>query len=102
MTGALVRPVAAVAWELRGAWATGRRVALTIDADVTRVEGIVGEVAATDAYCKVDGVHVPLGRVMAVHRPSRLGDSTADAGEWSGPVPEAAQHDPRQLRLTDA
>jgi hypothetical protein len=86
VTLALVRPVSAVAWELRGAWATGRRVALSLDrADVDRLEGIVSRVAASGAFVVVRGKYVPLERVLAVHHPSRLGDSThrAAAG-WAG------------------
>jgi hypothetical protein len=75
---ALVRPVRMVAWELRGAWATGRRVSVSLErADVDRLEGTVQRVAATDAYATIAGRRVPLDRVLAVHLPSRLGDSTA-------------------------
>ncbi len=42
----LVRPISAIAWDLRTAWATGRRV--------------------------------------AVHQPSRLGDSDFKGGHWRG------------------
>jgi hypothetical protein len=68
-----------IAWELRTAWATGRRVALTLDdrADKPRIEGCVSRVAATGASVHVGAKHVPLDIVLAVHLPSRLGDSTA-------------------------
>lgn len=87
MTGvALVRPVSSIAWDLRSAWAAGWRVAVSIDrADVDRLEGSVSSVAATDATVTIAGTMVPLDRVLAVHRPSRLGDSTFRDGHgtWS-------------------
>jgi hypothetical protein len=103
---ALIRPLASIVWELRAAWAVGRRVALTIDGDrarddETRAEGFVTTVAATGAYCKVSGLLVPLDRVLAVHHPSRLGDTDYLEGErWQGPIPLGAVRDPRQLELT--
>ena len=86
MTLALARPLRAVAWELRGAWASGRRVSVTLErCDVDRVEGHVFTVAATDATVTIAGLSIPLDRVLAVHRPSRLGDSTvADGERWRG------------------
>lgn len=84
---ALVRPVSAVAWELRAAWGAGWRVALSLDerCRMRRLEGIVGAVSATDATVRVNGWLVPLEAVLAVHRPSRLGDSSNRGGAWSGP-----------------
>jgi hypothetical protein len=62
---------AAVAWELRGSWASQRQVALVLKAG--RVRGYVEHVAATGAYALVwdgrDVVHVPLALVLAVARP---------------------------------
>ncbi len=87
MTGtALTRPVAAIAWELRSAWATGRRVSLSLEQRAgDRLEGHVQRVAATGAFVVLAGVHVPLEAVLAVHHPSRLGDSTAgDRERWRG------------------
>lgn len=86
MTGtALVRPLAGTFWELRGCWATGRRVALTLDADVPRVEGHVTRVSATDASVYVGDILVPASAILAVHLPSRLGDSTVRQGDrWAG------------------
>jgi len=86
MTGkALVRPRPAIFWDLRGAWATGRRVALSLDADVSRAEGFVTRVSATDANVYVGDLLVPGDRILAVHLPSRLGDSTVRAGDpWAG------------------
>jgi hypothetical protein len=81
----LVRPSSSMLWELRGCWATGRRVALSLDADVRRAEGHVTAVAATDAYVKVGDLMVPTDRILAVHLPSRLGDSTARGGDFHGP-----------------
>lgn len=82
---ALIRPLGAIAWELRGAWATGRRVSLSLEQRAGgRLEGHVHRVAATGAFVVVSGVHVPLDDVLAVHHPSRLGDSTAAAERWRG------------------
>jgi hypothetical protein len=82
---ALVRPVRAVAWELRAAWATGRRVSMSLErADVSRVEGLVRSVSPTDATVTVGGLRVPLDRVLAVHLPSRLGDSRVKGGPFHG------------------
>src|SRR5688500_3207231 len=87
MTGAaLVRPLLATAWELRGARASGLRVAVTLErADVDRVEGHVFTVSPTDATVTIAGLLIPLDRVLAVHLPSRLGDSTiAEGTTWRG------------------
>lgn len=85
MTTALVRPVSSIAWELRAAWATGRRVSLSLErADLERIEGHVSRVAATDALVTVAGRAVPLDRVLAVHLPSRLGDSTVRGQRFHG------------------
>jgi len=83
---ALIRPLRAVAWELRSAWAVGRRVSVTLErADVDRVEGHVQRVAATNATVTIAGLLIPLDRVLAVHHPSRLGDSTVGhGGRWRG------------------
>jgi|SRR5215212_6689529 len=71
----LYRAAQRMAAELRTAWASGRRVALSIEGG-ERVEGHVERIAATAAWVRVAGLHVPLDRVLALHRPSRLGDST--------------------------
>lgn len=65
------------------------------------MEGHVDAVSATDAYAVVDGLHVPLSAVLAVHRPSRLGDSSfvEDVENWQGRIPRAARRDPRQLSI---
>jgi hypothetical protein len=104
MTSALIRPLSSIVWELRSAWALGRRISVTVEAgDDGRLEGTVRAVAATNAYAIVGGQHVPLERVLAVHRPSRLGDSTASVdGRFDGRVPRHARHDSAQLRLEAA
>jgi hypothetical protein len=74
-------------WQLRSAWATGRRVALSLErADFERMEGIVTRVAASGAFARVRGRLVPLDRVLALHYPSRLGDSDHGrrAAGWAG------------------
>lgn len=97
---ALVRLVNSIAWELRTLWAGGRRVSLAIDGDDERVEGWVSSVSATGAFVVIGDLHVPLDRVLAVYRPSRLGDSEFVEGErWGGRVPAAARRDPNQLEL---
>jgi hypothetical protein len=81
----LVLPQSSIAWELRSAWATGRRVALSLQGcSVGRLEGFVQRVAATDALVRVAGYDVPLVAVLAVHYPSRLGDSSHEGGPWRG------------------
>lgn len=88
MSAELVRPVASMLWELRGAWATGKRVALSLDdrCDPPRVEGWVSRVAATGTFVQVAGWHVPADAILAVHLPSRLGDSDHERGTWHGPI----------------
>lgn len=104
MTLALVRPLSSITWELRSAWALGRRISVSLDrADDDRLEGTVRAVAGSGAYAVVAGKHVPLERVLAVHRPSRLGDSTAGVKDrFDGSVPRRARHDPAQLVFPDA
>lgn len=73
--------------ELRAAWATGRRVALSLErCDFDRMEGIVTRVAASGAHVRVRGRLVPMDRVLALHWPSRLGDSSHGnrVGGWTG------------------
>lgn len=90
-SGALIRPTGSIFWELRGAWATGRRVSLTLERGDERIEGQVHRVAATDAFVEVAGKHVPGDTILAVHSPSLLGDSDADPlrispRRWHGPA----------------
>lgn len=84
---ALIRPVRSVFWELRTAWACGRRVSLSLDprCDRPRIEGHVKRVSATDAFVRVGGVMVPGDLILGVHNPSRLGDSTVENDDWHGP-----------------
>lgn len=98
MTGmALIRPVGGTLWDLRAAWATGRRIAVTLErADVDRVEGHISTVSATGAAVTVAGLRVPTDRILAVHYPSRLGDSTARDGDWAG-MPQRVEQIPGQI-----
>lgn len=74
-----------MAWELRYAWASGRRVVVTFERDgVQRVEGHVHAVSTTGVSVTVAGVMIPLDALLAVHHPSRLGDSTFRRGRWAG------------------
>ena len=87
MGTALIRPIRSVFWELRTAWATGRRVSLSLDprCDRHRIEGHVKRVSATDAFVYVGNEHIPGELILAVHNPSRLGDSTVgDRERWHG------------------
>jgi len=98
---ALVRPLAAIFWDLRGAWASGRRVAISLDADIPRAEGHVTKVSATDASVHVGDLLIPADRILAVHLPSRLGDSTVRTGDpWAGP-PRRPVEIEGQLRMED-
>lgn len=84
-------------WELRAAWANGRRVALTLErCDVPRAEGVVTSVSATNAFVVVGGVHVPLDRALAIHWASRLGDGSRSGCRGVGRTP---QMHPGQLEL---
>lgn len=99
---ALARVLRSVAWELRTCWAQGLRISLRVLGDVERVEGHVRTVSPTDAFVVVGDLHVPLDRVLAVYRPSRLGDSDFDdrgRERWRGQVPRGARRDPRQTEL---
>lgn len=64
------------------------------------MEGHVSSVSATSAFAIVRDLHVPLDRVLAVYRPSRLGDSSYEESEsWGGRIPIGARRDPRQLEI---
>jgi hypothetical protein len=96
---ALTRPTSAKAWDLRSAWATGLRVSVSTDLfDHERIEGTVSAVAATDAHARIAGLQIPLDRVLAVHRPSRLGDSSFDPKQerWRG---RTRTYEPQKERL---
>lgn len=96
---ALIRPIRSVAWELRTCWARGLRVSLSLDdrCERARIEGYVRQVSATDAFVAVGATHVPLDAVLAVHRPSLLGDSTADPLVGTGAI--AAYRAPQDEEL---
>jgi hypothetical protein len=53
------------------------------------------------AFAVIAGLHVPLDRVLAVHRPSLLGDSSFVAGRerWRGSRPAVLRERPGQLQL---
>lgn len=84
----LVRPLSAVTWELRRAWASGRRVALSLErCDMDRVEGVVTRVSSSGALARVRGLHVPTDRILAVHWPSVVGDGERQ-GKSATPMPD--------------
>jgi hypothetical protein len=96
VTTALVRPLSAVTWELRTSWASGRRVALTLEGcDMPRLEGIVTAVASSGAFARVRGLHVPTDNILAIHWPSILGDGN---GGNNG-APRRVQAAPGQTSL---
>jgi hypothetical protein len=72
---ALIRRVDALLDELRAAWASGRRVSVSV-AGGGRVEGEVVHVSTTGAFVDVADGRVLAGDLLAVHLPSRLGDSS--------------------------
>lgn len=89
--------VARVVWELRAAWASGRRVALTLErCDIDRAEGVVSRVWATGAAAVVGGVLVPLDRALAIHWSTRLGDGSRSGRRGAGLAPRVH---PDQLDL---
>jgi hypothetical protein len=65
------RPETAKAWELRGAWASQRRVVvmLTPRCVIDRVEGLVERVAVTGAFVVIDGWHIPTEDILTVLKP---------------------------------
>lgn len=97
----LVRSFVSMLAELRGAWISGRRVSVSV-AGHGRLEGWIARVAATDSFVVVDVpsvvtvkgkrrvrhdlCDVPTERLLAIHNPSVLGDSTADLSiePWRG------------------
>lgn len=83
MTTALVRRTDSILWELRRLWGSGKRVALSLSEEAgRRVEGEVTSVSPTGAWVKVNGVLIDPADILAVHNPSRLGDSTHRGGCW--------------------
>jgi hypothetical protein len=67
----LERPESAIAWELRGHWASGKPVVLTLTERciVRRIEGRVERVAVTRAFAICAGWHVPLAEVLTIRSP---------------------------------
>jgi hypothetical protein len=74
---ALERPEVAIAWELRGAWATSRVVVVTLEVPpcaIGRLAGKVKRVAVTGAFAVIDDAesgewHVPCERILRVAAP---------------------------------
>lgn len=82
MSTALVRHADSILWELRRFWASGRRVALSLDGG-SRAEGQVTRVSATGAWVKINATRIPTELILAVHRPVILGeDTTHRRGDW--------------------
>lgn len=77
----LIRPIGAILWDLRRAWAAGKRVSLSL-ANGERVEGQVQAVSATGATCRVAGVRVLSTDILAVHHPAIGADSSWRGGRW--------------------
>ncbi len=102
----LSRPESAVGWELRGAMMAGRVVRLALsercdgvlrNADGQRIlEGRVQSVAATNAYCVVQGRHVPLTDVLAVAKPHF---SQGHASDPTDPMSRVADYTDAPLDL---
>lgn len=92
----------AILYDLRGCWATGGRISVTLDrCDVDRVEGIVSRVSATGATANVAGVLIPVERILASHRPSRLGDSKVRASQHFHGTGRRVEQRPGQLEIGD-
>lgn len=95
----LSRPESAVGWELRTALATGRVVRLTLtdrcdgviaNADGQRIlEGRIQHVSPTNAYCVIQGRHVPLTDVLTVSRPHF---TQGDASDPADPMDAVADY----------
>lgn len=64
-------PAGSISWELRAKWATRQDVVLSLSerCDPRRLEGQVNSVAPSGAFVVVDGWHVPMEDVLAVHQP---------------------------------
>ena len=98
---ALIRPLDAKLAELRRAWVSGRRVAVSV-AGGRRVEGHVATVAPTETFVDIAGTRITSESILAVHSPSRLGDSTFDEqGDWHGDGQDLWRPQPEQLPNPD-
>lgn len=76
-------------FELRAAWARGRRVSLSLDerSQHPRLEGHIAAVSATGAFVRLGSTHIPTDLILAVHLPSRLGDSKVRGdADFHGPA----------------
>jgi hypothetical protein len=75
----LERPEQATVWELRTAWAKGRRVVLTLSdrCMIQRIEGTVERVAVTGAFVLIEGWHVPVAEILGVASPHHSQRSAA-------------------------
>lgn len=78
MIHVLERPAEAFAWELRAAWASQKRVTLTLDPEIAeltvdRIRGTVEHVSSTGLFViMLDGlgeIHVPLAAVLSIRSP---------------------------------
>lgn len=60
------------AWELRGYWASGREVRVTLGKHcmIQTIVGLVTRVSVTGAFAILDGWHVPCAEILATGRPT--------------------------------
>jgi hypothetical protein len=103
--GTLQRAESVIGWELRGALASGRVIRLVLsercdgvaanDQGIRLLEGQVQRVAATDAFCVVQGRHVPLSDVRAVVKPHYSQGAASDPAD---PMDHAADYTDAPLR----
>lgn len=87
----LSRPESALGWELRGALASGRPVRLALsercdgihrNPDGQRIlQGRIQRVAATNAYCVIQGRHVPLTDILTISRPHFTQGAASDPSD---------------------
>lgn len=101
----LQRPESAIGWELRGALASGHVIRLVLsercdgvavnDLGIRLLEGRVERVAATDAFCVIQGRHVPLSDVRAVVKPHY---SQGEPSDPADPMDRAADYTDAPLR----
>jgi hypothetical protein len=105
---ALQRAESAIGWELRGALAAHRVVRLVLsercdgvaanELGIRLLEGRVQRVAATDAFCVVQGRHVPLSDVRAVVKPHYSQGAPSDPTD---PMSCVADYTDAPLRRVD-
>ncbi len=95
------RPEAALAWDLRGYWASQTEVTVTMTERcmIRTVVGRVSRVAVTGAFAVVDGWHLPMRDVLRVAR-ATIADRDIYAAEQARiAAEEAAQRRVRVARL---